>query len=86
MLGEDPTYGTSGSLGSPGKSVVIVLVKQAQSVAWVYVIMLIIVICLLMEKKYLSLKPTIKMLTFQRNFVCEKFLMDLVLLNLDKYL
>ena len=38
--------------------------------------MLIIVICLLMEKKYLSLKSTIKMLTFQHNFVSEVFLMD----------
>ena len=48
--------------------------------------MLIIVICLLMEKKYLSLKPTIKMLTFQLNFVSEVYLMDLRLLNLEKYL
>ena len=31
--------------------------------------MVIIIICLLMEKKYLSLKPTIKMLTFQHSFV-----------------
>ena len=33
--------------------------------------MLIIIICLLIEKKYLSLKPTIKVLTFQLNFVSE---------------
>ena len=45
-----------------------------------------IVICLLMEKKSLSLKPTIKMLTFKLNFVSEECLMDLVLLSLEKYL
>ena len=38
---------------------------------------MIIVICLLMEKKSLNLKLTIKMLTFQHNFVSEVFLMDL---------
>ena len=38
--------------------------------------MLIIVICLLMEKKSLSLKLTIKMLTFQLNFVSEVYLME----------
>ena len=39
-----------------------------------------------MEKKYLYLKPTIEMLTFQINFVLEVFLMDLMLLSLEKYL
>ena len=48
--------------------------------------MLIIVICLLMEKKSLNLKPAIKMLTFQQNFIWEVYLMDLVLLSLEKYL
>ena len=48
--------------------------------------MLIIVVCLLMEKKSLSLKLTIKDLTFQFNFVSEVFLMDLVILRLDKYI
>ena len=43
-------------------------------------------ICVLMEKKYLNLKPTIKMLTFQLNFVWEVFPMDLVLMSLEKYL
>ena len=37
------------------------------------------------ETKYLSLKLTMKMLTFQLNFVLEVFLMDLVLLSLQKY-
>ena len=48
--------------------------------------MLIIVICLLMEKKNSYLKLTIKMLTFQLSFVFEVFLTDLVLLSIDKYL
>ena len=42
-----------------------------------------IVICFLMEKKSLSLKPTMKMLTFQLNFVFEVHLMNLVLLSLE---
>ena len=43
--------------------------------------MMIIVICLLMERKSLNLE--IKMLIFQLNFVLEVFLMDLVLLSLE---
>ena len=39
------------------------LVKETQNVASAYIIMLIIVICLLMENKSLSLELTIKMLT-----------------------
>ena len=42
---------------------------------------MIIVICLLMERKSLNLE--IKMLIFQLNFVLEVFLMDLVLLSLE---
>ena len=48
--------------------------------------MLVIVIYLLMENKSLTLKPTIKMLTFQLNFISELYLMDLVLVNLEGYL
>ena len=44
---------------------VLVLVKQTQNLAWAYIIMLILVFCLLMENRYLNLKPTIKTLTFQ---------------------
>ena len=67
------------------KTLVLILVMQTQNFASVYIIMLIIVICLLMEKKSLSLRVTIKMLTFQLNFVSEVYLMDLVLLSLEKY-
>ena len=68
------------------KILALVLVKQTQNFAWVYIIMLIIVICLVMEKKSLILKLAIKMLTFQLSFVLEVFLMDLVILSLEKYL
>ena len=66
------------------KLLVLILVEQSQNYFWVYIIMLIIVICMLMEKKSLNLKPTIRMLTFQLNFVSEVPLMDLVLMSLDK--
>ena len=80
------TYGINGSFGSLEKKFSLILVKQTQNFAWACIMMLMIVICLLMEKKYLSLKSTIKMLTFLHNFVLEVYLMDLVLLGLEKYL
>ena len=46
-----------------------VLVKQTQNFAWVCIIIVIIVICLLMENKSLGLKLIIKMVTFQISFV-----------------
>ena len=67
------------------KSLVLILVKQTQIFPWVYLIMLIIVICLLMEKKSLSLKLSIKMLTFQLNFIFKIYITDLVILSLEKY-
>ena len=39
-----------------------------------------------MEKKFVSLKLMIEMLTFQLNLVSEAYQMDLVLLSLEKYL
>ena len=57
--------------------VLLILVKQTENYAWVSIIKLVIVICLLMEKKPLNLKPTIKMLTFQLNFVSRVYLMNL---------
>ena len=68
------------------KSLVLILLKQTQNFVSVCIMMLIIVVCLLMEKKSLSLKPTIKMLTFELNFVSKVFLMDLVILSLEKCL
>ena len=74
------------ALDRQSKSLILILLKQAQNFVWVYNIMLIIVICLLIENKSLNLKLTIKMLTFQLNFVSDVYLMDLVLLSLEKYL
>ena len=61
VLGEGNTFGINGSFGVPNKKIsVLILVKQTQKFAWTYIIMVIIVACLLMEQKYLNLKPTIK--------------------------
>ena len=69
------------------KILILILLNQAQSFVWVCMIMLIvIVIRLLMEKKSLNLKLTIKMLTFELNFFLEVYLMDFVALSLKKYL
>ena len=86
ILGEGDTFGFNGSFGAPEKGLVLILVKQTQNFAWVYIIMLIIVICLVMETNLLSLKSAIKMLTFQHNFLWEVLVMDLVILSLEKYL
>ena len=58
-------------------SLVLILAKQTQNFARIYIKILIIVIHLLMKKKYSN---------FQLNFVWEVFLIDLVLMSLDKYL
>ena len=67
------------------KGLVLNLVNQTQNVARVYIIMLIIVAFLLLENKYFNLRLTIKMLNFQQKFVWEVFLMDLMLVSLEKY-
>ena len=63
VLGEGLAYVINRTLVSPGKMFVLILVKQTQNSAWFCIIMVIIVIGLLMEKKSLSLKLIIKMLT-----------------------
>ena len=68
------------------KILIIILAKQTQHFAWISIIILIIVICLLMEKKSLSLEPTIKKLTFKLNSVLEVYLMDIVIPSLEIYL
>ena len=68
-------------------SLVLLLLKKTQNFVWGYSIMLIMVILIVNGKeKSLNLNPTIKMLIFQLNFVSEVFLMDLVLLSLEKCL
>ena len=76
----------SRSFGSPEKMFSINFSKANTIFARVCIIRMIIVIFLLMDKKYLSLKPTMKMLTFQLSFISEVYLMNLVPLGLEKYL
>ena len=68
ILGEGPTCGINENFGSPGKNLVLILVRHIQNIVWVCILMLIIVICLLTEKESLNLKPAIKMLTFHLDF------------------
>ena len=83
--GENPTFGINGS--SPEKKrLALILVNQTQSFARVCIIMLVVVIFLLVEKKSWNLKLAMKMLTFQLNFASKIYLMDLMLLILEKYL
>ena len=69
ILGKGPTLELMEVLVHQRKKIVLTLMKQIQKFASVYIIMLIIVVCLLMENKSLSLKPTIKILTFLLDFV-----------------
>ena len=51
ILGLSPTYGINGKFCPAEKHLVLILLNQIQNFAWVYIIMMTIVICLLMEKK-----------------------------------
>ena len=64
------------------KRLVLVLVKQTQNVASFCIAM---IVCLLMEKKSISLKLVMKMLTFQINFLREAYLINLVLSTQEKF-
>ena len=63
ILGEGPTYVIKGSFGSPDKNFNINFTKANTKFCLSLHITLIILICLLMEKKSLNLKLNIKMLT-----------------------
>ena len=84
ILDEGDTFGVNGSLVTPEKKFSINFskanIKTFLSLDYNPENSLII------ENKYLSLKKTIEMLTFQHNYAWEVFLMDLVLLRLEKYL
>ena len=86
VLRESLPFGINGKFGSTEKRLVLILVNHSQNFVYVCIIKLIRVICLLMEKKSLSLRSTIKLLTFQLNFVLEVYLMILVLLSLENFL
>ena len=69
ILNKCSTFEINGSFGDQKKRLVLILVKQTQSFVCVYIITVIIIICLLMEKKSLNLKLTITKLNFQLSFV-----------------
>ena len=86
MLGEGPAFGINGSFGSPEKNFSINF-RNANTKFFLslhynadnsYLFA--------NEKEFFKFKADKKMLTFQLNFVFEVHLMDLVLLNLEKYL
>ena len=64
ILGACTTFGINRKFSSAEKKLRINFTKANTNFFLVWIIMLILVICLLMEKKSLNLKPTIKMLTF----------------------
>ena len=80
------------------KNLILILLKEIQNFVGVYIKMLKVVICLLMEMKFVILKLTIKVLAFQPDFVWKVYLMDSVIgldynsidkshiLNIHKYL
>ena len=71
MLGDCPTFGINVSFDSPERKFSINSSKVNTNFCLSLHNDTTIVICLLIEKKFLSLRPTIKMLTFQINFVSE---------------
>ena len=58
MLGEGPTYGINGNFGSERKSLILTIIKQTHFFLSLHY-NADTVICLLMEKKFLNLKPSI---------------------------
>ena len=86
ILGEGPTFGIDGSFGSPEKNFSINFTKANTKFGLSLQYNVDNSYLFVNGKEILNLKPTIKMLTFELNFVSEVFLMDLVLLCLEKYL
>ena len=84
ILGEDPTFRINGSFGSLEKTFSINFTKANTKFRLSLHYNTDNSYFLLMEKKSLNLKPTIKILTFQLNFVSDVYLMDLKLLSLEK--
>ena len=86
MLGEGPTCDIMEVLVQQRKSSLLILIKLMQSFAWVYITIMVIVICLLTRKKSINLKLITKMLTFLLNFIKEECLINLMLLILENFL
>ena len=86
ILDESSTYGINGSFGLSEKKVSINF-NKASTKFWLSLhYNADNIFFFLMEKKSLTLKLTTRMLTFQLNFVSKLFLMDLLILSLEKYL
>ena len=65
-IGKGPTNDINDGVGTTEKkNLVLILAKQIQNFAWVCITMVIIVICLLMQNKFISLKPIVKIPLFQ---------------------
>ena len=86
VLSEGPNYGINGSFRSPEKKFSINFSKANTKFCLSLHCNADNSYLLLMEEKSLNLKLTMKMLTFQLNFVLEVYPTDLVLMSLDKYL
>ena len=86
MSGEGLVYYVNESFGSPEKNFSIIFSKANTKFCLSLHYHGDNSYFLLMKKKSLSLKPTLKMLIFQFNFLYEAYLMDLVLLSQKKYL
>ena len=61
------------ALVQQNKSLVLISVEQRDEFGSIHIIIMIIVICLLKEKKSKTLKPIIKMLTFHFKFFLEAY-------------
>ena len=86
MLGDGPTFAINESFGSTGKMFSINFSKANQKNCLSLQCNAENSYFLKIENKSLILMPTLKMLTFQLNFVPRAYLIDLMILNLEKYL
>ena len=86
MLGEGPIFGISGNFGSPEKKFSINFSKANTKFCLSLPYNASNSYLFVNGKEILRLKPTTEMLTFQVNFVSEAYLIDLVLLSLEKHL
>ena len=86
VVGEGPTFGINRSFRSPDKKFSVHFNKTNTKFCSTLHFNANKSYLFVNEKKSLSLKPKIKMITFQFHFVSEVYLMGLVLVSLNKYL
>ena len=73
VLGEWPTYGINGGFGAAEKNLSVNFSNAKKKFAWVCIIIKMIVICLVIEKKSIIWKTIIKMLTFSIGSISNGF-------------